>query len=123
MKKYHGTDLTQYCAYSKLQAFIEKRRAKPGSFEEFEVALGKQMRALENEVKAEQLARYDIDAKTIVVGGVTMTKCLNKEKKWYLTSSGPVEVARDVLAFDFQTQAAIAPRRLGRATKRLETAS
>jgi hypothetical protein len=96
MEKYHGTDLTQFRAYSKLQAFIEKSRAEPGSFEEFEIELGEQMRALESEVKAEQLARYDIDAKTIVVGGVTMTKCLNKEKKWYLTSSGPVEVARNL---------------------------
>lgn len=96
MEKYHGTDLTQFSAYSKLQAFIEKSRAEPGSFEEFEVALGEQMRALETEVKAEQLARYDIDAQTIVVAGVTMNLCLKKEKKRYLTSSGPVEVARNL---------------------------
>ena len=96
MGKYHGTDLTQFSAYSKLQAFIEESRAEPGSFEEFEVALGEQMRALENEVKAEQLARYDIDAQTIVVAGVTMNLCLKKEEKRYLTSSGPVVVARNL---------------------------
>ncbi|HMJ81224.1 MAG TPA: hypothetical protein VK592_09275 [Candidatus Dormibacteraeota bacterium] len=96
MEGYHGTDLAQFSAYSKLQKFIETRRAEPGSFEEFEVALGEQMRALENEVKAEQLARYDVDAQTIVVAGVTMNLCLKKEKKRYLTSSGPVEVARNL---------------------------
>ncbi len=96
MEKYHGTDLTQFSAYSKLQAFIEKRRAEPGSFEEFEVVLGEQMRALETEVKAEQLARYDIDAQTIMVAGVTMHLCLKKEEKRYLTSSGPIVVARNL---------------------------
>jgi hypothetical protein len=96
MPRYHGTDLTQFSAYSKLQAFVEKSRVEPGSFEEFEVALGEQMRALETEVKAEQLARYDVDAQTIVVAGVTMNLCLKKERKRYLTSSGPVEVARNL---------------------------
>lgn len=96
MRKYHGTDLTQYSAFAGLQAFIEKSRAEPGSFEEFEVALSQQMGALENEVKAEQLARYDVDAQTIAVGGVTMRRCLAKEEKRYLTSSGPVTVARNL---------------------------
>jgi hypothetical protein len=96
MAKYHGTDLSQFSAFSRLQAFLEKNWAEPGSFEEFEVALGEQIRALENEVKAEQLARYDIDAQAIVVAGVTMNLCLKKEKKRYLTSSGPVEVARNL---------------------------
>lgn len=96
METYHGTDLTQFKAFPKLQAFIEKSRSAPGSFEEFERALGKQMRALENEVKAEQLARYDIDAQTIVVGGVQMNLCLKKEDKTYLSSSGPVVVARNL---------------------------
>jgi hypothetical protein len=69
MPTYHGTDLTQYTAYSSLQEFVDTSRAVPGSFEEFERALGEQMRALENELKAEQLARYDIDALSIVVAG------------------------------------------------------
>jgi hypothetical protein len=79
METYHGTDLTQFTAFPKLQAFIEKSRSAPGSFEEFERALGEQMRAFENEVKAEQLARYDIDAQSIVVGGVQMNLFLKKE--------------------------------------------
>ncbi len=96
MPTYHGTDLTQYTAYSSLQEFVETSRAVPGSFEEFERALGEQMRALENELKAEQLARYDIDALSIVVAGVTMNRCLEKEAKRYLTSSGPVVVPRNL---------------------------
>jgi hypothetical protein len=96
LPKYHGTDLTQFSAFSGLQAFIERSRAEPGSFEEFERSLGEQMRALENEVKAEQLARYDIDAQTIVVSGITMNRCLEKELKRYLSSSGPVVVPRNL---------------------------
>ena len=96
MPTYHGTDLTQYPAYSRLQQFVEASRAAPGSFEEFEHELGEQMRALENEVKTEQLARYDVDALTLVVSGVTMNRCLEKEDKRYLSSSGPVVVARNL---------------------------
>ena len=96
METYHGTDLMQFNAFPKLQGFIEKSRAEPGSFEEFERALGEQMRAFENEVKAEQLARYDVDAQTIVVAGVQMSLCLKKEAKRYLTSSGPVVVPRNL---------------------------
>jgi hypothetical protein len=96
MPVYHGTDVTQFSGFSSLQAFVEGSRAAPESFEEFERALGEQMRALENEVKAEQLARYDIDAQTIVVAGVTMNRCLVKEPKRYLSSSGPVMVPRNL---------------------------
>lgn len=96
MPTYHGTDLTQFTAFSRLQAFVEESRATPGSFEKFERTLGEQMRALENEVKAEQLACYDIDAQTIVVAGVTMNLCLKKEAKRYLSSSGPVVVSRNL---------------------------
>lgn len=39
-----GTDLTQFDVYSKLQAFIEKSRAEPGSFEEFEDPLARRRR-------------------------------------------------------------------------------
>ncbi|HTP27540.1 MAG TPA: hypothetical protein VMK12_18045 [Anaeromyxobacteraceae bacterium] len=96
MPTYHGTDLTRFRAFSGLQAFVEQSRATPGSFEEFERALGEQMRALESEVKAEQLACYDIDAQAIVVAGVTMNLCLEKEAKRYLSSSGSVVVARNL---------------------------
>jgi hypothetical protein len=96
MEQYHGTDVKQFNAFSKLQVFVEMSRAAPGSFEQFERTLGEHMRALENEVKAEQLARYDIDAQTIVVSGVTMNRCLEKEPKRYLSSSGPVVVARNL---------------------------
>ncbi len=54
------------------------------------------MRKLESEIKVEQLARYDIDAQTIVVAGVTMNLCLKKERKEYLTNSGPITVPRNL---------------------------
>ena len=95
MTKYHGTDLTQFVAFTGLQAFVEEKRAEPGCFEEYERALGEQTRALENEIKAEQLARYEVEAQSIVVGKTTMNLCLKKGPKRYLTSSGPVMVARN----------------------------
>lgn len=96
MQPYHGTDVTQFAAFSNLQNFVEESREKLGTFEEFERNLAEQMRVLESEIKAEQLALYDIDAQTIQVGGVTMNRCLEKETKRYLSSSGPITVARNL---------------------------
>ena len=96
METYHGTDLTQFESFSKLRAFVEERRKEPGSFEDFERSLGEQIREFESEVKAEQLARYDIDAHVIFVGGQEMRLCLEKESKGYLSASGPLTVKRNL---------------------------
>jgi hypothetical protein len=58
MQPYHRTDVTQFGEFSKLQNFVEESRGKLGTFEEFELNLAKQMRALENKIKAEQLGSY-----------------------------------------------------------------
>ena len=39
------------------------------TFEEFEVELGQAVRGLENELKAADLARYDVDADAVIVDG------------------------------------------------------
>jgi hypothetical protein len=90
------TDLTQLESYAELQDFLDRRREEPGSFEEFEQELGVRMRAMENDLKAGQLARYDVDAQVIRVGGQELRRCLEKEPKTYLSASGPITVARNL---------------------------
>lgn len=96
MQSYHETDLTQFSTFAALVAFIEGKQKEPGSFEVFEEELGARMRAFESDIKAEQLARYDIDAEVISVGGQELRRCLWKEPKTYLSASGPVTVRRNL---------------------------
>jgi hypothetical protein len=96
MQSYHGTDLTRFGSFSELQDFLERRREEPGSFEDFEREIGKRLRALENDLKASQLALYDIDDQVILVGGQEFRRCLDKEPKTYLSASGPVTVERNL---------------------------
>lgn len=96
MQAYHKTDVTQFRAFAQLHTFIESRQVEPGSFESFERELGARMRALESDIKAEHLARYDVDAEVICVGGQELRRCLWKEPKTYLSASGPVTVRRNL---------------------------
>jgi len=96
MKTYHGYNVTGLESFEKLSAFLEKSREKPGAFETFERELGEAMRAVECDLKAEHLARYDIDARVISVGGQELRRCLDKEPKLYLSSSGPISVKRNL---------------------------
>jgi len=66
------------------------------TFEAFEVELGQAVRSLENELKAADLARYDVDAEAVLVEGKEWRKCLENQPKTYLSSSGPVTVARNL---------------------------
>lgn len=54
------------------------------------------MRQVECELKATELARYDVDADAIVVDGIEYKLCLKKEPKSYLTASGSVTVPRNL---------------------------
>ena len=96
MQSYHGTDLTRFRSFTELQEFIEKSATEPGLFEDFEQELGKRIRAVENDVKSEQLARYDVDAQVIWVDGKEWRRCLDKEPKTYLSASGPIPVERNL---------------------------
>jgi len=96
MPVYHESDLGAFSSFEDLCDFVERRREKPGSFEDFEQELGERMRAFETDIKAEQLARYDVEAEVIVVGGQEMRRCLTKEPKTYLSSSGPLTVKRNL---------------------------
>jgi len=100
MKEYHKTDLAKLASFAKLAEFLGKRRSEPvgesDSFEEFERELGELMRAVECEVKEEELTRYDVDADVIMVEGQEFRKVLESEPKTYLSSSGPVAVQRNL---------------------------
>jgi hypothetical protein len=96
MGSHPTTDLTQLGSCAELRDFLDRRREEPGSFEEFELELGKRTRAIENDLKVQQLALYDVDARVIRVGGQDLHRCLEKEPKTYLSTSGPVTVGRNL---------------------------
>jgi hypothetical protein len=93
---YHTPDFLPSTSFEELCAFIEGRREAPGTFEDFERELRRRVAALESDLIAAQLARYDVDAEAIVVGGQEMRRCLTKEPKRYLSGAGPITVARNL---------------------------
>ena len=66
------------------------------TFEAFEVELAQVMRRVENELKAADLARYDVDAEAVMVNGQLWRKCLSNQPKTYLSASGPLTVSRNL---------------------------
>lgn len=92
MTDYHAPptfDLATLPSVAALQRFLSSERPAEGTFEAFEQELGVLVRRVECEVKAEELSRYDVDAQVIVVAGMELRRCLEKEPKTYLSSSGP----------------------------------
>ena len=92
-------DLSSLASFESLKNLLIARR-RDGStesmmtFEAFEVELGHAVRGLENELKAADLARYDVDAEAVRVDGQEWRKCLSNQPKTYRSASGPVTVAR-----------------------------
>jgi hypothetical protein len=93
MEEYH-TSAGQEIA--KLQEFLSRTRTPGETFEQFERELGAHMRRVECELKAAELARYDIEERVIWVEGQEFRRCLDKEPKTYLSSSGPITVKRNL---------------------------
>jgi hypothetical protein len=62
-------------------------------FERFEHELHEKMMAIECEILTEELARYDIDAEQIEVGGVMHRQALTSSET-YLSAAGPIRVER-----------------------------
>jgi len=100
MQEYHSEDLSSLTSFVKLMGLLERRAAQPVTelepFEEYERELGDLMHQVECELKAAELARYDVDAEVIVVAGQEYRKVLDKEPKTYRSSSGPVPVERNL---------------------------
>lgn len=94
-------EIVNLASYSKLNEFIKARREKDTAeaemtFEEYEVTLGVVVREIENEIKAEELARYDVKEDVIVVNGQTWNKCLENQPQTYMSASGRIIVARNL---------------------------
>src|SRR5712691_8584939 len=91
--------LSGLASFAKLQELLAAR-SHAGSveammpFETFEVELGNAVRGLENELKAADLARYDVEADAVIVDGKAWRKCLEQQPKTSLSASGPLTVAR-----------------------------
>ena len=86
-------------SFAKLEQFLEARRDSSTaeaamSFEEFETSVSRMSHEIENEIKGEELARYDVNVPEIVVEGKVFRKCLNNEKKRYMTASCRVNSTR-----------------------------
>jgi hypothetical protein len=99
MTDYHrspGQELADLRSVAELKQFLERKRSCAETFEEFERELGVRMRRVECELKTAELTRYDVEDKVIHVEGKEYRRCLDKEPKIYLTSSGPVRVERNL---------------------------
>lgn len=99
MTDYHATstiELASLQSLAGLESFLAGKRPALATFEDFERELGVHMRRVECEAKELELARYDVEADVIVVGGVELRRCLGKEPKTYNSASGPVTVARNL---------------------------
>jgi hypothetical protein len=94
-------DLSSLASFERLEQLLTARR-RDGStesmmtFEAFEVELGHAVRDLENDLKAADLARYDVDAEAVIVNGQEWRKCLSNQPKTYLSTSGPITVSRSL---------------------------
>jgi hypothetical protein len=93
--------LSGLASFAKLQEFL-MARSQEGSpeatltFEAFEVELGHAVRGLENELKAADLSRYDLDADAVIVGGTEWHQCLCGQPKTSQSASGPITVSRNL---------------------------
>ena len=93
--------LSNLASFESLENLLAARRLEGSTeammtFEAFEVELGHAVRGLENELKAADLARYDVDADAVLVNGEEWRKCLVNQPKTYLSASGPVTVSRNL---------------------------
>jgi hypothetical protein len=86
-------------AIEQLGQFVRQQRqqwtdqGEVPDFEAFERELHEHMMALERELIAEELARYDVDVETVEVAGAVYRQSLTSTET-YLSAAGPVTVVR-----------------------------
>jgi hypothetical protein len=99
MELCHKSSILQSSAIERLERFILERRAQWAAgrpdFEAFEHELHERIMAIERELLGEELARYDVTAEQIEVGGVTYQPALTSAES-YLTSAGEVKITRNL---------------------------
>ena len=83
MENYTKEQLLHLPSFARLSRFVGERRqigpSPEATFEAYEKELGRLMRAMENEVKAAELARYDVEAEVVMVGGAEWRRCLDNK--------------------------------------------
>jgi hypothetical protein len=97
MEVYHSDDVLQSSAADRLRQFIREHQQKGSQalpdFEVFERELHECLLGLEQELIAQELARYDVEAEQIEVGGVVYRQALTSPET-YLSAAGPVKIER-----------------------------
>jgi hypothetical protein len=95
----HETSDLQSSALQGLRQFVLNWREQWATgmpdFEQFEHELHQRVQAIERELLAEDLARYDVTAKQIEVEGVTYRPTL-RSTATYLTAAGEVTISRNL---------------------------
>jgi len=97
MEVCHSQDIFESPALAALRRFVQARsqawQAGTPAFEQFERDLHAQVMAVERELVAAELARYDVTAAEIEVAGVRYQPVL-ADTETYLSAAGPVTVER-----------------------------
>jgi len=97
MEVSHTWSVSESAALHQLGHFVRARQrawqSGPPSYEQFEQEVHEQVMALERELLAAELARYDVDAEAIEVGGVRYQPVW-EDTETYLTTAGEVQVQR-----------------------------
>jgi len=97
MEVYHRDAISQSPTFQHLGQFVRERAQKwtedTPDFEQFERELHEHIMALERELVAEELARYNVTAEQVEVAGVTYRHTLTSPET-YLSAAGPVTVTR-----------------------------
>ncbi len=95
----HDNSVLPSLTIRELRQFILKQRERwttgTPDFERFEHELHEHIMAVERELLAEELARYDVTAQQIEVDGVTYRQTLTSSET-YLTSAGEVSITRNL---------------------------
>jgi hypothetical protein len=97
MEVYHSDSILQSPALQGLGQFVREHTQQwaqgTPEFEQFERELHEHVMALERELVAEELARYDVTAEQVEVEGVTYRHTVTSPET-YLSAAGPVTVMR-----------------------------
>jgi hypothetical protein len=97
MELCHKNPALQRAALEKLGQFVLEWQTRweknPPDFERFEHELHERIMALECELLTAELARYDVEAEQLEVGGVTYRQTLTTSET-YLSATGPLNVER-----------------------------
>ncbi len=97
MELCHKNPALQSPALQQLGQFVREWQTRwetsPPDFERFEHELHERVMALEGELLTAELARYDVEAEQIEVGGVIYRQALTASET-YLSAAGPLKIER-----------------------------